>query len=230
MGTAGATGYGSDLAWVCMVLVDPRQRGQGLGTRLVSEVLERLAGFAAVGLDATPQGRPVYAGLGFVAGPELLRLERPPGPAPGPEPAGGRARPLAPSDLEAVLAWDREVFGADRGRVLRGARERAPEYAWCVDGADGLIGYCFGRRGGNAEQVGPVVARDVAAARALVAAVLARAGNRPFFLDAASFVPGWVPEVERLGFRPQRPFTRMYRGTPPPAPAALHAVFGPEFG
>src|SRR5262245_53632848 len=79
VGTAGAVAYGRDLAWVCMVLVDGGERGHGLGTALVEQVLERLGGFEAVGLDATPRGRPVYARLGFGDTLGLHRLAVPPG-------------------------------------------------------------------------------------------------------------------------------------------------------
>jgi len=225
VGTAGAVGYGTELAWVCMVLVDPAVRGQGIGTRLVAEVLERLTGFAVVGLDATPQGRPVYSQLGFTDGPGLVRLETPADrrTAPGPKTP---ARPLRENDLPRILGWDREVFGADRSRVLRFALRSAPEYAWVLD--DGA-GYCFGRHGHNAEQIGPVVTRTPEGARALVATVLAHQEGRRFFVDATA--PGQTA-ISDLGFREQRPFTRMYRGLPRPAAeaTALYAVFGPEFG
>ena len=226
VGTAGAAAYGAELAWVCMVLVDPAEQGRGLGTRLLSDVLERLAGFAAVGLDATPQGRPVYERLGFVAGPGLLRLEREPAPSPGPS---GAVRPMSAADLAGVLAWDRDVFGADRSRVLAHARATASEYAFCAGAPGALEGYCFGRRGWNAEQIGPVVARTTEAAARLVSAVLARHPDRRFYIDVTTR-PAWRAEVERLGFREQRPFTRMGRGAPPAVPQALHAIFGPEFG
>ena len=38
---AGAVRYGDALAWICMILVDPEQRGHGLGTRIFDEVLDR---------------------------------------------------------------------------------------------------------------------------------------------------------------------------------------------
>jgi hypothetical protein len=44
--------------------------------------------------------------------------------------------------------------------------------------------------------------------------------------------PAWLTVLAELGFREQRPFTRMYLSDPrPPArPALERAVFGPEFG
>jgi len=65
--TGGAVVYGTDLAWVCMILVDPDARGRGIGTVVVRGVLDRLSDVATIGLDATPMGRGVYARLGFAA-------------------------------------------------------------------------------------------------------------------------------------------------------------------
>jgi ribosomal protein S18 acetylase RimI-like enzyme len=224
VGTAGAVGYGRDLAWVCMVIVDPDARGRGLASRLVAEVLDRVSGFAVVGLDATPQGRPVYARLGFGDGPALARMEA---GSERPAASAAVARPMRDADLEAVWRWDREVFGADRSRVLRFALATAPEYAWVRDGRDGLEAYCFGRHGHNAEQIGPVVARTSDAARDVLAPALAGAPTRRFFLDITA--EGRDVALS-LGFSEQRPFTRMYRGPALPSSSALYAVLGPEFG
>ena len=67
-------------------------------------VLERLDDFAVVGLDATPQGRPVYEKLGFVEAGTFLRMGLEVGAAAG---VGGRATPLAAGDLDEVLRRDR---------------------------------------------------------------------------------------------------------------------------
>jgi GNAT superfamily N-acetyltransferase len=229
VGTGGAVRYGPSLAWVCMILVDPAARGQGIGTRIMEDLLDTLEKVAVVGLDATPRGRPVYLKLGFQDARPLARFEaRPSAPPVRP----GRIRALTAADLPAVLAWDREAFGADRSALLRWALAEAPEYAWCAAGAGGLAGYAFGRHGHNAEQLGPVVARDVEVARDLAAVGLASSSGRPVFIDAPHDSAGWRSALAALGFVEQRPFTRMYRGgaAEPGRPAELFAVVGPEFG
>lgn len=230
VGTGGAVRYGPDLAWVCMILVDPESRSRGLGTAIMAEVLRRLADMALVGLDATPGGRLVYVKLGFRDGRALARFEARPASAP-PLPAPA-ARPMSGGDMDAVLAWDREAFGADRAAVLRWEHAQAPEYAWTVPDAGGLAGYCFGRHGHNAEQVGPVVARDAATARQLVQACLSRRSGARFFLDAPREPAAWTGALADIGFVEQRPFTRMYRGEArePGRPEWVFAVTGPEFG
>src|SRR6185503_8547742 len=141
VGTGGAVRYGAGLAWICMILVDPESRSQGLGTRIMEEVLRRLEGAPAVGLDATPGGRLVYVKLGFRDARALARFEARTRVAP-PAPASP-LRPLTAADLPEVLAWDREAFGADRGAVLRWAVAQAAEYAWCATAGGRLEGYCF---------------------------------------------------------------------------------------
>jgi len=228
VGTGGAVRYGSELGWVCMILVDPESRGQGIGTRIMDEVLRRLQGVAVVGLDATPGGRLVYVKLGFRDGRALARFE-----ALSPPPAPTSAvRAMTAADLPEVLAWDREAFGADRGAVLRWALGQAPEYAWCATDAGRLDGYCFGRHGHNADQVGPVVARQTDVARDLVRACLAPQAGRRFFIDAPREPTEWARALAGLGFVEQRPFTRMYRGDAREAgrPEQTFAVVGPEFG
>lgn len=236
IGSAGAVVYGTELAWVCMVLVDPADRGHGLGAALVEQVIERLGHVAAVGLDATPSGRPVYARLGFVDTSGLARLECAPSPrrqalAAQPAPQRGRVRLLAERDLPGVLAWDREVFGADRSRVLRSARTASPELAWVIEDEDTVCGYCFGRPGYRAAQIGPVVALEWESARALVSSCLASAPDRRCILDAPALA-AWRSELQQLGFTEQRPFTRMYRraDAAPGRMERLFAIAGPEFG
>ena len=230
VGTAGAVVYGDRLAWVCMVLVEETHRGHGLASSLMSQVMDRIPAGLAVGLDATPKGQPVYARLGFEpAAPLLARLESTGATAPPsnlPE-----ARPVAAADLARVCARDRDVFGADRGRVLQSAFANAPRYAWCVEEDGRLAAYAFGRVGHNADHIGPVVADGVHAALAVVAACVARGTSRPFFLDAPAW-PVWREALSTLGFHEQRPFTRMYRGgiAPRGHPERVFAVCGPELG
>lgn len=230
VGTGGSVRYGPSLAWVCMILVDPASRGQGIGTRIMEELLEKLKGVAVVGLDATPRGRPVYVKLGFRSTRPLARLEARVSSPPAPSAA---VRPLTSADLKGpVLAWDRDAFGADRGALFRWLQDQAPEYAWCAEGARGLLGYCFGRHGHNAEHIGPVVAHEWETARDLARACLGSAAGRPVFIDAPTDRPEWHRALVELGFVEQRPFTRMYRGdaNEPGRLRELYAVTGPEFG
>jgi GNAT superfamily N-acetyltransferase len=232
--SGGAVRYGAALAWICMILVDPARRGHGLGTRIFDEVLERVRhtaqreGLRVIGLDATPAGRGIYAQRGFQDGPPLVRMRV---AASAPADPAGDVRALVAADLATILDWDRTVFGADRSAVLRWALERAPRLARVVRRDGRLRGYCFGRHGDHSDQLGPVVADDAATAQELVAACLLRSRLRPLVLDAR-VETAWLARLAGLGFREQRPFTRMYLGAARPAarPELEHAVCGPELG
>ncbi len=61
-------------AYVLNVYTEPAFRGQGLAKRLMGAVLDecRQRGVTIVTLHASPQGRPMYEGLGFSQTDEML--------------------------------------------------------------------------------------------------------------------------------------------------------------
>jgi GNAT superfamily N-acetyltransferase len=245
--SGGAVRYGDALAWICMILVDPERRGHGLGTRIFDEVLARCeaemrAGrLRCVGLDATPAGHGIYLQRGFVDSGSLVRMRAEPATAERKERGSGlescparestiqdlTPAPLPADHLERVLTLDREVFGADRAALLRWAHGAAPDLAWATPGD----AHCFGRHGDHSDHVGPVVAENRESALALVRACLSLPRRRPVILDARAS-PGLLADLGALGFREQRPLTRMYLGAtrPPSEPARELAILGPEFG
>jgi GNAT superfamily N-acetyltransferase len=221
--------YGG-FAWVSMVLVLPQHRRKGYASRLLEVALAELKRRALTPiLDATPAGREVYVQAGFrdTWGFRRLQLQEAaaaPGPAPG-------VRPLRASDWDALLALDAAAFGASRERLLRALAARLPQAALVAEEQGVLAGFLLGRDGREARQLGPLVARSSAAARALLAAALA-AVRAPLVLDVVDREPGITAWLESLGFAFQRPFTRMVHGAPA-APGEAGLVFcpaGPELG
>lgn len=227
VGTGGAACYDAELAWVCMILVEPQWRGCGVGRRLVEDVLDRVGDVARVGLDATPAGRPVYLRLGFEEAFPLVRMAA---PATETARAPGDATPMRAEDLEAVLRMDREVFGADRAAVLRWAFVRSG--AWWLQVAGEAAAYGFLRDGQHSRHLGPIVARDVESATAVVTAALAAGDGRPLLVDVPARAANWREALEGLGFREQRALLRMFRqgARPPGDPRLQMAILGPEFG
>lgn len=215
VGTAATLDYGP-FAWISMVLVDPAQRGQGLGTALIERTLEILSESPCARLDATPLGEPVYRKLGFVDEYQLERWERPAGPAPA---AAGVA---ALGSVEEVAALDAEVFGADRRWLLEWLLAGAPHLALRCGG-----GFLLGREGRRFTQLGPLICASDDEAVALIHAGLT-AGGRGAVID----VPASKGDVvASLGFRKQRTLLRMRRGAAAPVlDPRLFAIAGPELG
>lgn len=231
VGTVTTINYENRFSWVGMVLVDPQERRQGIGTRLLQEAIDLLRDGAAIRLDATPAGREVYLKLGFVDEYGLSRME---GRIPErmAREDTGAARRVTEEDLPAIYDADAGIFGADRRAMLRWMWEGAPEYAWMISGERGVAGYCFGRRGFNFEHLGPVNAEDARTARQLAAACLRGRIGAPFILDAFRHDADWLQWLSDMAFREQRPFIRMVLGEHrhPGQPERQFAMLGPEFG
>jgi GNAT superfamily N-acetyltransferase len=229
VGTATTIVYEGRLAWIGMVLVEPDYRGRGIGTELLEKTIEYLDArrIPTMKLDATPQGKPIYARLGFVAEYEIERwnLQRPARSATAPAAA-------APAELEEILRVDRDIFGADRGDLLRSLDREAPAFTLATHLPGRLTGYALGRRGSRADHLGPWMARDEASGRELLEEFLRRSGCETIFVDCLRETPFARPLLHQRGFRFSRPLTRMYRGpnTYPGRPELLCAALGPEFG
>ncbi len=127
IGTTTTIIYEGRFAWIGMVLVEPQFRGLGIGTALLERAISYLdaQGVPCMKLDATPQGRVLYEKLGFVPEYENERwiLQREPDET---------IIPHVPVRIEDVLELDREVFGADRSRLLRSLAAEAPELCLAV--------------------------------------------------------------------------------------------------
>lgn len=232
VGTVATLDYDRKFGWISMLLVDPEFRGTGIGTRLLEEACGILSDVETVRLDATPAGKLVYDKAGFRDEYRLVRMKA---ATPVVEPAIEgltQVRAIEASDWARLLAWDRLVFGADREIILRRLFRGAPEYALLAESDGGIRGFLLGRHGFIAEHLGPLVALDEPAARALVSAGIGRSGGRLLMIDAPRHTAEWNRWLESRGFREERPFIRMFRGanSSPGVPGNVFAIAGPELG
>ncbi|MET9359986.1 GNAT family N-acetyltransferase [Streptomyces sp. NPDC006632] len=172
------TSYGPGLAAIGMVLVAGRFARQGVGRRLMKDVLRELRG-TPLTLHATPYGRPLYEELGFetVGRAEMVSGHfRASGPAPT-----VATRPAAADDLPAILRLDAEVFGEDRTHMIA----RLPAFSdqlRVAEDSTGVTGFAAVWPNTNTHVVGPLIARDTETAKALVAS-LAAGTDRPLRTD-----------------------------------------------
>jgi GNAT superfamily N-acetyltransferase len=222
--------YGTQFGWIGMVLVDPAAQGRGIGSVMVREAVDSLGDMASVRLDATPAGRIVYLKHDFVDECTLTRMEAISVKVDHPPRAIVRA--MTRGELPAVVAMDRSVFGAPRSNLLEWMYDGAPEFAFVAERHGNLCGYLFGRHGLQYEHLGPLVTDDLSVAMTLTKACLARHRDQAFVIDTPDDNESWIRFLENSGFRPQRPYVRMYRGRPGPFGLVRHqfAVLGPEFG
>jgi GNAT superfamily N-acetyltransferase len=225
--------YERRFAWISMVLVTESFRRRGIAKRLLRRAVDELVGGGHVPLlDATPAGREVYRQLGFEDCWGMQRFARPAGTSPAAARDDGiDVRPHGPEDWTRVLEFDHVVFGADRSGVLRNLVARVPHAALIAERAGRFCGASFARDGRVATQIGPVIAADEEAARALIAAALAKIPG-PVFIDVPDRHARIAAWLCASGFAPQRSLTRMAhgRGRAFDDLERLFAIAGPELG
>jgi GNAT superfamily N-acetyltransferase len=234
VGTATTLPYGNRFAWIGMVLVDPEFRKMGIGTQLLHKTIEYLdqSRIPALKLDATPLGKPLYTKLGFVTEFEIERwiLKRPPrifSTTPR-----SRHSDLSSFQLAEILKLDEELFGADRGLLLRALQQQSPEFTTAVS-EDGLLkGYSFGRCGLFADHLGPWMASSRASAEQILQSFLQQSLRETLIVDCMKSNPFAIELLGSHGFSLSRPLTRMVRGLNafPGSPDSFCGILGPEFG
>jgi GNAT superfamily N-acetyltransferase len=197
--------YGSELAWIGMVLTHPEFRGRGYARDLVQCALDHLSDVETVKLDATEIGAPLYRQLGFadecaierwVCGPRLTES-------------------IAVRDFAHNPELDKKAFGADRSALLKRLSG--------IEAASIGEAFAMGRRG----RFGPCVSRSKDAALALAQWYLGRHPKQSTLWDL-------FPEnnlAQGLGFEFSRRLTRMTRGRDLRGDESLvYAGAGFEFG
>ena len=232
--TAATLPYGA-FGWISMVLVTAAFRRRGLAALLMRGAIDDLvdAGLVPV-LDATPAGREVYRKLGFADTWGFARLARPgsaPPAAMDPPADGISVGPITDADWSGLCAYDTAAFGADRSRLLGRLRGRLPPADLVARRGGRLVGFLLGRDGRIASQLGPLIADDAVAARALLARALATIAG-PIFIDLADSKTETRAWLEARGFAAARPLTRMVhqRRAAFDDGTRTFAVVGPEFG
>jgi GNAT superfamily N-acetyltransferase len=183
--------YGTELAWLGMVLTHRDYQRRGFARRLVGAAVDeaRGRGVRCVKLDATDQGHDLYASFGFLDEQPIERWRGDLGRAGSP-----------PQATSLPHGFDREAFGTDRSRFL----ERLPRPAFGTENA-----YAMTRPGARARYLGPLVARDAREAHAVISTVL-EAG--PWFWDLLPANAAARILAIEFGFEPIRHLMRMRLG------------------
>jgi GNAT superfamily N-acetyltransferase len=217
--TTTAVCFGSELAWIGMVLTHPDHRGQGLARRLMEHALRYLEGrLAWIKLDATDMGRPLYAKLGFQDECKIERWSR----------NGsvgfslrGTSVPLSPE----VVELDRQAFGADRRELL--------SVLGRIESSASNRGYAMGRAGSRATYFGPCIAETSAEATKLIDEFLDAHQGEAIYWDILPDNTEAARIASERGFQPLRKLVRM--AIPGPSPflhddSRVYAIAGFEYG
>lgn len=212
--TVTTTCYGTELAWIGMMLVHPEYRRRGIATALMRHALDWLdaRGIRCIKLDATPDGAAVYRQLGFQAEWEFQRYQRD-----AIEETTGvermtihRSRSAGePGEFRSALSswlptWDTAAFGVNRSHYLR-----------CLAECSRMVirpeGIGMLRPGLRAAYLGPVLAQQTEVAAELIQELL-QSETGELFWDVPGPNLAACELAVQLEFRPVRTLLRMWRG------------------
>ncbi len=209
VGTTLVWPYGEDAANLGMVIVSPQCQGQGIGSRLMEAALDAL-GDRTVRLNSTEEGLALYGKFGFqpvgrifqhqglVDSVPLIEL-RP----------NERVRPVGRADRAAVTELDRSASGVDRGALISAILETARGVIF--DSNNSPVGFALLRRFGRGFAIGPTVAPDAVAAKALISHWLGSKAGKFCRIDVPE-QSGLSPWLEELGLPCVGRVTTMVRG------------------
>jgi GNAT superfamily N-acetyltransferase len=189
VGTVLTVAHG-EAATICVLIVDERLRGRGIGRALMERAID-LAGTRECRLVATADGLPLYRRLGFV---ETGGIAQHGGAAPmiaapaGPRPAGA-------DEIARFVALDREACGMDRTATW--AHLAAVGRFAVIERAGAIRGVAALRDFGRGEVIGPIVAERLEDAEALVEHFLAGRAGRYLRVDTPedSGLSAWLAEI-----------------------------------
>lgn len=212
------------LAWVGGMVVDPTVRRRGVARALLHACLDHASArrTQVIGLDATEEGRPLYASTGFapVAATRRWMAERTQTPRPSRSVA---VYPASVAELAEIGAFDRPRFGANRGPWVANVLQTFPHRAFVAYRRAGgtLAGYVLGQD----RFVGPLVADDAETASVLLAATIG-AGTPPV-LHVREDNPDAAVAARSVGLAPTDvACLRMLRDGPEPGRPATQFGLG----
>jgi predicted N-acetyltransferase YhbS len=208
VGVVGATDYGP-FAHIGLMAIDPAAQLAGAGGELLQYALDQLEkrGFEAITLYSTDAGLGFYPRFGFVWAGLSTEWET------RKRVARERRTKVRPArGVEEIVAWDRAVFGGERGGLLRALdAEMGERLLVAEDGAGRVIGFVYAQ----AVVIGPFAAetREVAG-DLLDAALELEYRSKPRVLLPEAHFDGETLMVE-MGFVPVRTSRWLVRGRAP---------------
>lgn len=186
--------YGESHASVGMIIVDPAMQGRGLGRALMEALLQATSGRTVI-LNATLEGLPLYAKLGFVSRGQVFQHQAV--LATAPELVSGTCdiRVMQASDEKQVRQLDLTASGMDRTALLDTLFNTGT--VMVLDHGDGASAYACAREFGHGVVIGPVIAAGANAgpdAKRLIAALAGRHQGRFVRLDVSeeSGLSAWL--------------------------------------
>ncbi len=234
IGTTAAMNYSNDVAWINMVLVDKEYRSHGISKSLLEKIVTELQNCKSIKLDATPEGQQVYKQFNFSDEYSISRMTNDSIKNLSFNNEDLLPEPILLTHIPEIIAYDEQVFGANRSSLIESLIKEYPHQAWMLKRNHSVAGFALGRAGRKYQQIGPVMASTYTDAKILITKSLIEAEdkNKPIVADVLNDKEDLIDWLSSIGFIQQRYFVRMYRGHNP-FPGNIdqqYLICGPEFG
>jgi len=215
-----------DYAFLASLIVSRDCRNRGIGTELLKRAIYyvRSRDIDNIEIDGEMRAVPLYRRLGFKDKYLSLRFLR------RPESFEQATVTLDIPSVERLVAFDLELTGLKRGRVIRRLCEEFPDDVYVV-GDGGIDGYAVVRPGERGlRTIGPVIARNTATFTALLKAIVSRYRDHALTIGVPEISRDAVTVLLDHGFCYAQPSLRMYLGDRLDYETNVWAICSPEKG
>ena len=207
IGTALRIDYGLDVSLLNMIIVRQSERGQGIGCKLMSSLMDE-AGDRELRLVATKAGVPLYEKLGFESEGEIFQCQ---GEIASVELPDEEISPARPGDTDAIIEVDSRFLAADRSALVQWLAKHARLAV--VRGAEGgICGYAALRRFGKGHVIGPIQTVSKRQAQNLIRYFAVSLAGQFVRIDTDDAL-GLMPWLEDLGLKCIDTVTRMRKNS-----------------
>jgi ribosomal protein S18 acetylase RimI-like enzyme len=209
IGCISAVAYNQDFGFIGLYIVIPEYRGQGWGLKLWNHAIHYL-GKRVIGLDGVIAQQENYKKSGFKFYYRNIRFEGE---------GGGKSSSslinLQEVPFETLLAYDTPIFGFSREIFLKNWIHNSNAYGLAKRVKDCILGYGVSRSCVIGVKIGPLFADDPEVAKEIYQGLVAKAGNKPVFLDVSEANQKSIELAEGANLKKVFETARMYTGTPP---------------
>jgi GNAT superfamily N-acetyltransferase len=221
IGCISVSKYGAGFAFLGLYIVLPAYRGKGYGKAIWDAGLAS-APNRSIGLDGVVAQQGNYRKSGFTLAHKSARWGGVPAET---QDADRHVLRIEPHHLNAITAYDRTRFPADRTEFLKLWLAHLPSREAAVYVTNNAVkGYGVIRRADHGWKVGPLFADTPAVAGALLAHLIAMAQADTVYIDVPEPNTAAVAIAKTLGLTPAFETARMYLGGAPALP--LDRIYG----
>lgn len=196
IGTVLCWNHGEKYASLGMVIVSPEKQGNGIGRKLMKQILEEIGDQKNILLFATPSGKPLYESFGFNASGNVYQHQAMFEKTLAVEPSHQKMlRLLKQEDHTKIIELAENACGLARATTLNEVLKSANGIVIETQGE--ITGFALVREFGRGYVIGPVIASSTEHAKAMIQSLVNDHVNKFVRIDTpqSSELSTWLAEI-----------------------------------